>query len=132
MYSRGKSGPRMSFLIDPPLLFLSGVAIYIIGRRLDWNRQSKIVVGLGIALIFIIFSSLLYADLIRCTFPFFSGMKGHEFMLHSNLTGISKAHENGLGNAKVKFDLNDLPYKHASGKDGNWDRPEPSVKDFYE
>ena len=80
----------MSFLIDPPLLFISGVAIYIIGHRLEWNRQSKIVVGLGIALIFVIFSSLLYLDLIRCTFPFFSGMKGHEFMLHSNLTGIYK------------------------------------------
>jgi len=77
-------------LIDPPLLFISGVAIYIVGHRLEWNRQSKIVVGLGIALIFVIFSSLLYLDLIRCTFPFFSGMKGHEFMLHSNLTGIYK------------------------------------------
>lgn len=81
----------MSFLIDPPLLVLSGLAIYLIGQRLDWNRQSKIVVGAGIVLVFIAFSSLLYADLIKCVFPFFSGMKGSEFMLHTNFTGISKA-----------------------------------------
>ncbi|MDD1758783.1 MAG: hypothetical protein LUQ22_08640, partial [Methanotrichaceae archaeon] len=24
------------------------------------------------------------------------------------------------------------PYSHATGKDGNWDRPDPRVKDFYE
>ncbi len=81
----------MSFLIDPPLLFLSGLFIYFGGRRLSWGRHAKIVVGLGIALVFIIFSSLLYADMIRCVFPFFSGMKGSEFMLHTNLTGITKA-----------------------------------------
>src|SRR5512137_877952 len=81
----------MSFLIDPPLLFLSGLAIYFIGKRLEWNRHAKIVVGIVIALIFIIFSSLLYADIIRCTFPFFSGLKGSEFMLHSNYTGITKS-----------------------------------------
>ncbi|HSD56655.1 MAG TPA: DUF362 domain-containing protein [Methanotrichaceae archaeon] len=81
----------MSFLIDPPLLVLSGLAIYFLGQRLDWSRQSKIVVGSGIVLVFVIFSSLLYADLIKCVFPFFSGMNGCEFMLHTNFTGISKA-----------------------------------------
>lgn len=80
----------MSFLIDPPLLFLSGLAIFFLGQRLDWNRQSKIVIALLIVLVFVVFSSLLYADLIRCVFPFFSNMKGSEFMLHSNITGISK------------------------------------------
>jgi uncharacterized protein (DUF362 family) len=81
----------LSFLIDPPLLVLFGLAIYLLGRRLEWSRQSKIVVGSGIVLVFVIFSSFLYADLIKCAFPFFSGMKGSEFMLHTNLTGISKA-----------------------------------------
>jgi uncharacterized protein (DUF362 family) len=81
----------LSFLIDPPLLVLSGLAIYFLGQRLEWSRQSKIVVGSGIVLVFVIFSSLLYADLIKCVFPFFSGMKGSGFMLHTNLTGISKA-----------------------------------------
>ena len=81
----------MSFLIDPPLLFLSGLAIYLIGKRLEWDRHAKIVIGIVIALIFIVFSSLLYADIIRCTFPFFSGLKGSEFMLHSNYSGITKS-----------------------------------------
>lgn len=81
----------MSFIIDPPLLFLSGILIFFAGKKLEWDRHAKIVVGMAIALIFILFSSLLYADIIRCVFPFFTGMKGSEFMLHTNLTGISKA-----------------------------------------
>jgi uncharacterized protein (DUF362 family) len=81
----------MSFIIDPPLLFLSGILIFFAGKRLEWDRHAKIVVGIAIALIFILFSSLLYADILRCVFPFFTGMKGSEFMFHTNLTGISKA-----------------------------------------
>jgi len=80
----------MSFLIDPPLLVLSGLFIYFGGRRLGWNRHAKIVVGVAIVLIFIIFSSLLYADVFRCVFPYFSGMSGSDFMLHSNITKISR------------------------------------------
>lgn len=79
----------MSFIIDPPLLFLSGILIFFAGKKLEWDRHAKIVVGTAIALIFILFSSLLYTDIIRCVFPFFAGMKGSEFMLHTNLTGIS-------------------------------------------
>ena len=81
----------MSFIIDPPLLFLSGILIFFAGKRLEWDRHAKIVVGIAIALIFILFSSLLYADILRSVFPFFTGMKGSEFMFHTNLTGISKA-----------------------------------------
>ena len=55
----------MSFLIDPPLLLLSGLAIYLLGKRMQWSRHAKIVIGLAIALIFIIFSALLYTDIIR-------------------------------------------------------------------
>lgn len=80
----------MSFLIDPPLLLLSGMAIYYLGRRLAWQRDAKIVVGLAVAVIFVAFSALLYADVIRCTFPFFSHLLGSEFMLHSNITHITK------------------------------------------
>ena len=81
----------MSFLIDPPLLLLSGLAIYFLGKRMQWSRHAKIVVGLAIALIFIIFSTLLYADIIRCTFPFFSHLSGSEFMFHSDITHITKS-----------------------------------------
>lgn len=80
----------MSFLIDPPLLVLSGIFIYFGGRRLGWERHAKIVVSVAIVLIFIIFSSLLYADIFLCVFPPFSGMSGSEFMLHSDITGIAK------------------------------------------
>lgn len=81
----------MSFVIDPPLLFLSGLVIYFLGQKLEWNRHAKIVVGIAILLTFIAYSALLYADIFRCVFPFFSGMSGSDFMLHTNITGISKA-----------------------------------------
>jgi hypothetical protein len=45
---------------------------------------------------------------------------------------IKMAHEQGLGDASAKFDFEKLPYKNPGGKDGNWDRPDPAVKDFYE
>ena len=81
----------MSFLLDPPLLLLSGLAIYLLGKRMNWSRHAKIVVGLAIALIFISFSVLLYLDIVRCTFPFFSPQSGSSFMFHSNITHITKA-----------------------------------------
>ncbi|VVB70586.1 Uncharacterised protein [uncultured archaeon] len=81
----------MSFLMDPPLLFISGLSIFFLGKRLEWNRHVKIVIGIAIVLVFMIFSTLLYLDIIRCTFPFFSGMKASEFMFNTNLTGISKS-----------------------------------------
>jgi uncharacterized protein (DUF362 family) len=81
----------MSFIIDPPLLLLSGLVIYLLGKRMEWSRHAKIVVGLAVTLIFVMFSVLLYADIIRCSFPFFSQMKGSEFMFHSDITHITKS-----------------------------------------
>lgn len=81
----------MSFLIDPPLLFLFGVFIYLAGKKLEWHRHAKIVVGIGIVLVFIVFSTLLYMDVFRCVFPFVcNGLTGSAFMFHTNYTGISK------------------------------------------
>jgi len=80
----------MSFLIDPPLLILSGILIYFGGPKLGWNRHAKIVVGVAVVLIFIIFSSLLYTDIFRNVFPFFPEKTGSEFMLHSYTTHITK------------------------------------------
>ena len=80
----------MSFLIDPPLLILSGLFIYFGGRRFGWNRHAKIVVGVAIVLIFVIFSSLLYTDVFRSVFPFFPETRGSDFMFHSYTTGITK------------------------------------------
>jgi hypothetical protein len=81
----------MSFIIDPPLLLLSGLVIYLLGKRMEWSRHAKIVVGLAVVLIFVIFSVFLYADIIRCPFPFFSHIKGSEFMFHSDITRITKS-----------------------------------------
>ena len=39
----------MSFLIDPLLLFLSGLSIYVLGERLEWDRHAKIVIVIFIA-----------------------------------------------------------------------------------
>ncbi len=79
----------MSFLIDPPLLILSGILIYFGGPKLGWNRHAKIVVGVAIVLIFIIFSSLLYAGIFRCVFPFFPEKTGSDFMFNSYTTHIT-------------------------------------------
>jgi uncharacterized protein (DUF362 family) len=80
----------MSFIIDPPLLLLSGLVIYILGKRMEWSRHAKIVIGLAIVLVFVIFSAFLYADIVRCTFPFFSHLNGSSFMFHSDITHITK------------------------------------------
>ena len=81
----------MSFVIDPPLLLLCGLAIYFLGQRLKWSRHAKIVVGLAVVLIFIVFSFLLYADVFAQIFPFFSESSGSRFMFHSDITGIEKS-----------------------------------------
>ena len=54
----------MSFIRYPPLLLLSGLAIYLLGKRKEYIMHAKIVVGLVVALIFVTFSFFLYADII--------------------------------------------------------------------
>ena len=43
---------------------------------------------------------------------------------------LKKAHEEGLGDAGIVFELTDLPYRHP--KDGEWTKPDPEVSTFYE
>ena len=43
---------------------------------------------------------------------------------------LKKAHEEGLGDASIVFDLGKLSYEHP--KDGNWTKPDPEVSIFYE
>ena len=82
----------MSFLLDPPLLFAIGIALYLASNRLRIGRLAKITIGLLIVLTFIAFSLLLYTDVFRCVFPVVcNGMSGSEFMFHSNITGIYKS-----------------------------------------
>jgi len=56
-----------------------------LGKKLNWSRHAKIVVGLFIFQIFIAYSSLLYGDFVRFTIPFFANQKGSEFMFHTDI-----------------------------------------------
>jgi len=47
-----------------------------------------------------------------------------------DIVHIKIAHEEGLGDAGVQFDLGELPYSHP--KDGRWEKPDPRVSVFYE
>ncbi len=79
----------MSFLIDPALLFIIGMAIYSAGRSL--GRRVKIILGLIVVLVFVSVSLLLYLDILPCFFPFIcNNLSGSEFMFHSDITGIYK------------------------------------------
>jgi uncharacterized protein (DUF362 family) len=81
----------MSFLLDPPALFVLGVLLYFVGNKLKMERLAKITIGLLIVLSFILFSLLLYTDTFRCVFPVIcNNMSGSEFMFHSDITGIYK------------------------------------------
>ncbi|HEY9205537.1 MAG TPA: hypothetical protein VIO58_06405 [Candidatus Methanoperedens sp.] len=79
----------MSFLIDPPLLFISGFAIGSILDRLP--QTTKMMLGLAVVLIFVSVSLLLYLDILPCFFPFIcNNLSGSEFMFHSDIIGIYK------------------------------------------
>ena len=81
----------MSFLLDPPMLFIIGVLLYFLGNKLKFERLAKITIGLLVVMAFILFSLLLYADVFRCVFPVVcNNMSGSEFMFHSDITGIYK------------------------------------------
>jgi hypothetical protein len=81
----------MSFLLDPPVLFIIGAVLYFLGNRLGLERLAKMTIGLLVVVIFIIFSIFLYLDIFRCVFPIIcSSSSGSEFMFHSDITGIYK------------------------------------------
>ncbi len=48
----------------------------------------------------------------------------------SEIEHIQRAHNKGIGDATIQFDISSLPYTHE--KDGNWDRPPSDVTKFYE
>lgn len=81
----------MSFLLDPPMLFVIGILLYYPGNKLGFERLAKITIGFLVVAAFILFSVFLYADIFRCVFPFVcNNMSGSEFMFHSDITGIYK------------------------------------------
>src|SRR5659263_630250 len=81
----------MSFLLDPPALFIIGILLYFIGNKLGLERLAKITIGLLVVIVFISFSILLYADVFRCVFPVIcNNMTASEFMAHADITRIYK------------------------------------------
>jgi uncharacterized protein (DUF362 family) len=46
------------------------------------------------------------------------------------ITHLRLAHDSGLGNANILFDMATLPYPNI--KDKNWERPDPKVSELYE
>ncbi|MCK5608144.1 DUF362 domain-containing protein [Candidatus Pacearchaeota archaeon] len=80
----------MSFLLDPPVLFVIGALIYFLSKRFSIKRLWVIRIGVVIVSVFILYSLLLYLDVIRWQIPFLMDIPGSEWMFHSNITGIYK------------------------------------------
>ncbi|KCZ72465.1 hypothetical protein ANME2D_00892 [Candidatus Methanoperedens nitroreducens] len=81
----------MSFLLDPPALFITGIAFYYVGNKWGLVKLVRIAISLFIVLSFVFFSLLLYYDALPCFLPVIcNNLSGSEFMFHSNITGIYK------------------------------------------
>ncbi len=78
----------MSYFLDPPALFLLGIMVYYLSKRLRWNL---VVTGIIMVIISVGFfmggSSLLYLDIVSWPLP---PTPGSVWMFHTNYTGITK------------------------------------------
>jgi uncharacterized protein (DUF362 family) len=78
----------MSYFLDPPALFLLGIIVYYLSKRLRWELLvTGIVMGIISVVMFMGGSSLLYLDIVAWPFP---PMPGSVWMFHTNYTGITK------------------------------------------
>lgn len=68
----------------------------------------------------VVSNDVVAADAVACR------LMGYDPM---DIVHIKKAHEEGLGDASVHFNVGSLPY--GKEKDGNWEKPDPSVSVFY-
>jgi len=80
----------VSFLLDPPSLFLCGALVYYFTKKLHFKRLWIINSGVAITGLFIGISLFLYFDIIRWQIPYIMDMKGSTWMFHTDLTGINK------------------------------------------
>jgi uncharacterized protein (DUF362 family) len=79
----------MSFFLDPPALFLAGIAIYYLSKRFRWGFNATIVMmGLVSLGLFMGGSTLLYMDVVGWPLP---PTNGSSWMFHTQYTGIEKA-----------------------------------------
>ncbi|HLB72177.1 MAG: hypothetical protein OIN88_04370 [Candidatus Methanoperedens sp.] len=79
----------MSFLLDPPSLFLSGL---LIGRFMQKGQVRTILAAL-VVLLFLIFSALLYLDMIGWWYG--DWIQGSDWMLNSGF-GTDMKKEKGM------------------------------------
>jgi uncharacterized protein (DUF362 family) len=79
----------MSYFLDPPALFLLGIILYYISKRLKWRLTTTVVMMVIISLGFFMGGSLLlYLDVLAWPLP---PTSGSDWMFHTNITGIGKA-----------------------------------------
>jgi len=79
----------LSYFLDPPALFLLGVFVYYLGKRLGWSLRTTLILGLIISIgPFMTGSTLLYLDVVDWPLP---PTQGSVWMFHTNITGIRKA-----------------------------------------
>ena len=79
----------MSFILDPPALFLLGLMMYYFAKRLNWDELvTVIVLGFWAFVCFMGGSTLLYMDVIDWPIP---PTEGPVWMFHTNFTGITIA-----------------------------------------
>ena len=100
----------MSYFLDPPALFLLGMILYYIAKRLRWSARTTVLVG-GI-ISFILFmggSTLLYLDIVDWPLP---PTEGPVWMFHTNYTGITK---DQVPLALAVFMLLIYPFWHSLG-----------------
>lgn len=78
----------MSFILDPPALFLLGMFVYYCSKRFQWTLlltgTVMVIISVGM---FMGGSSLLYLDILPWPLP---PMPGSVWMFHTNYTGIAK------------------------------------------
>ncbi|MFX0149977.1 MAG: DUF362 domain-containing protein [Candidatus Hodarchaeota archaeon] len=84
----------MSFILDPPALFLCGIVLAFLNKKFISSQFTRII-GFFILLIFWIVSGALFLDLMEwpinlfdLTPPYFESIPGKEWMLHTDVTGI--------------------------------------------
>jgi len=87
LFTHGAFG--LSYFIDPPALFLLGMIVYYLSRRLRWSLTvAGVMMGLTSLGFFMGCSALLYLDVLAWPLP---PTPGSIWMFHTNITGIAKS-----------------------------------------
>lgn len=77
----------MSYILDPPVLFIIGMILLLIQKFFNVKHKTMAVIGIPVVLLFMCGSALLYLDVIRWPIP---DTQGSIWMFHTDYTGIRK------------------------------------------